>query len=138
MRYARVENGQVVEGPMALPNSWKNISGLNLLSNEQLLSLGWLPWTFIEVPAPGNDWAMTAPLIEIKENEIVETQTYRQKSQEEVQADLENTRIRHGFYRERAYKEESDPLFFKAQRNEIPMSNWLAKVQEIKDRFPTD
>jgi hypothetical protein len=35
-----------------------------------------------------------------------------------------------------AYREEADPIFFKAQRNEAEMSEWEAKVQEIKDRFP--
>jgi hypothetical protein len=37
--------------------------------------------------------------------------------------------------RAEAYRQESDPLFFKAQRGEATMDEWLAKVQEIKDRF---
>lgn len=35
-----------------------------------------------------------------------------------------------------AYSRESDPLFFKAQRGEASMDEWLAKVAEIKARFP--
>lgn len=35
-----------------------------------------------------------------------------------------------------AYVSESDPLFFKAQRGEATMDQWLAKVQEIKNRYP--
>ncbi len=35
-----------------------------------------------------------------------------------------------------AYMTESDPLFFKAQRGEAAMGEWLAKVEEIKARFP--
>lgn len=35
-----------------------------------------------------------------------------------------------------AYKNESDPLFFKAQRGEATMDEWLAKVEEIKARYP--
>lgn len=38
--------------------------------------------------------------------------------------------------RNAAYLSESDPLFFKWQRNEIVQEEWLAKVQEIRDRFP--
>ena len=34
-----------------------------------------------------------------------------------------------------AYK-ETDNLFFKAQRGEIEMSEWLAAVQAIKEKFP--
>lgn len=35
-----------------------------------------------------------------------------------------------------AYRDESDPLFFKAQRGEATIDEWLAKVAEIKARFP--
>jgi hypothetical protein len=35
-----------------------------------------------------------------------------------------------------AYKLESDPLFFKAQRGEATMQEWQEKVAEIKARFP--
>lgn len=35
-----------------------------------------------------------------------------------------------------AYKEEADPLFFKAQRGEATQQEWLNKVAEIKTRYP--
>jgi hypothetical protein len=35
-----------------------------------------------------------------------------------------------------AYRDEADPLFFKAQRDEGTIEEWEAKVQEIRDRFP--
>lgn len=35
-----------------------------------------------------------------------------------------------------AYKIEADPLFFKAQRGETTKAEWIAKVAEIKARFP--
>lgn len=38
--------------------------------------------------------------------------------------------------RSAAYIKEADPLFFKAQRGEATMDEWLAKVAEIKARFP--
>jgi hypothetical protein len=38
--------------------------------------------------------------------------------------------------RAEAYRIESDPLFFKAQRGEATMNDWLAKVEEIKARYP--
>jgi len=40
--------------------------------------------------------------------------------------------------RTEAYRSESDPLFFKAQRNEATMEEWVAKVNEIKTRYPKD
>jgi hypothetical protein len=38
--------------------------------------------------------------------------------------------------RAKAYTSEADPLFFKTQRNEATEAEWLAKVAEIKARFP--
>jgi hypothetical protein len=40
--------------------------------------------------------------------------------------------------RKTAYETEADPLFFKAQRGEIPLSDWLKKVEEIKQRYVID
>ena len=37
--------------------------------------------------------------------------------------------------RAEAYKNESDALFFKAQREEITMQEWLDKVNEIKAKY---
>jgi hypothetical protein len=38
--------------------------------------------------------------------------------------------------RQKAYKDEADPLFFMYQRGEISMQEWLDKIKEIKQRFP--
>ena len=35
-----------------------------------------------------------------------------------------------------AYRDEADPLFFKYQRDEATKEEWLAKIAEIKARFP--
>lgn len=40
--------------------------------------------------------------------------------------------------RAEAYRNESDPLFFKAQRGEATHEEWLDKVNEIKTRYPKD
>jgi hypothetical protein len=37
--------------------------------------------------------------------------------------------------RAEAYRNESDPLFFKAQRGEVEQQVWLDKVAEIKERY---
>lgn len=42
----------------------------------------------------------------------------------------------HEQMRAEAYRNESDPLFFKAQRGEIELQVWLDKVEEIKSRYP--
>jgi hypothetical protein len=38
--------------------------------------------------------------------------------------------------REDAYKAESDPINFMYQRGEATQEEWLAKIAEIKNRFP--
>lgn len=38
--------------------------------------------------------------------------------------------------REEAYRNEADPIFFKAQRGEATNEEWLAKVEEIRTRYP--
>ena len=38
--------------------------------------------------------------------------------------------------RRAAYAAESDPLFFMSQRGEATPQEWLAKVAEIKARYP--
>jgi hypothetical protein len=38
--------------------------------------------------------------------------------------------------RKAAYIAESDPLFFKYQRDEATKDEWLAKIEEIKARYP--
>lgn len=35
-----------------------------------------------------------------------------------------------------AYREEADPLFFKLQREKTTQEEWLAKIAEIKTRYP--
>ena len=35
-----------------------------------------------------------------------------------------------------AYSAEADPLFFMSQRGEATEAEWLAKIAEIKARFP--
>jgi len=35
-----------------------------------------------------------------------------------------------------AYRNESDPLFFQAQRGEATNQEWLDKIAEIQARFP--
>ena len=136
MKYAYVQNGVIVEGPKGLPRAWRNTSGFNLLPPEELIALGWLPWRLVEVSAPGSSWVATTPTIEIKATEVVETQTYRQKTQEEkdeeARQQIENNRQA----RAEAYREEADPLFFKSERGEATREEWLAKIEEIRNRFP--
>ena len=50
-------------------------------------------------------------------------------------AKTEQTNLQNKLLRANAYREESDPIFFKAQRGETTIEEWLAKVEEIKNRW---
>jgi hypothetical protein len=41
--YCLVENDSIIDGPRPLPDGWRNISGLNCLTDEELKTHGWLP-----------------------------------------------------------------------------------------------
>lgn len=43
--------------------------------------------------------------------------------------------IDNSILRANAYRNESDPIFFKEQRGEVPPGTWLALVGEIKLRY---
>jgi len=50
----------------------------------------------------------------------------------QTQWNIENVQL----VRQQAYEQEADPLFFRAQRGEIPEQEWLDKIEEIKKRYP--
>lgn len=60
--------------------------------------------------------------------------TYDWNGSEWVKSDREN--LANKSLRAIAYKEESDPLFFKWQRGDATEQEWLDKVAEIKQRYP--
>ena len=66
----------------------------------------------------------------LTEEELAQREIDIKKSEEQQALLIEQ-------FRAQAYREESDPLFFKAQRGEATTEEWLAKVEEIRARFPS-
>lgn len=69
-------------------------------------------------------------IIELTAEEVAEREAYARdvlpgKIRKRVESD-----------RAAAYRTEADPLFFKAQRGEATNDEWLAKIEEIKARYP--
>jgi hypothetical protein len=69
-----------------------------------------------------NVWTQVWNVIALTSEEIVQQQA-KHAAQVEAQ-------------RAEAYRNESDPLFFKSQRGEVSVQLWLDKVAEIKARYP--
>ncbi len=89
MKYAYVENGQVKDIRQSLPNVWSNISNFNTLDDNTVKGFGWLPYTFIEGQT-GDDYIILASGFEILENEVIEHQITRLKTDEENENDKQN------------------------------------------------
>jgi len=77
------------------------------------------------------------PATPVVENGEVFTVQVVDKSTEELEEELGNLNREMKAARATAYREVSDPLFFKAQRGEATMEEWLAKVAEIKTQYIT-
>jgi hypothetical protein len=77
------------------------------------------------------------PAQPVIENGEVFTVQVVDKSPEELAEDLAAQNLAAKAARAAAYRQESDALFFKAQRGEVTMETWLLKVAEIKAQYPT-
>jgi hypothetical protein len=71
--------------------------------------------------------------VEMTAEEIAERQAQEAAWQAEANARL---KAQQEAARHAAYTEEADPLFFKWQAGEGTEADWLAKRQEIRDRYP--
>jgi hypothetical protein len=60
----------------------------------------------------------------------------REMTEAEKELYLANYAISQDQLRLEAYRNESDPLFFKYQRGEATQEQWLSTVEEIKQRYP--
>jgi hypothetical protein len=89
MKYALVEDGLVKESNRMLPRNWKNISNFYLLDQETLKSYGWFPYRFEPASIPENGIS-DGSYYEITEQEVVEIQTYRIKTELEIEIELDS------------------------------------------------
>ena len=72
--YCLIENDEIIDGPRPLPSGWKNISGLDCLSDEELKNLGWLPITQINPTYDSETEKLGNPTLDsIGEDEVIYT-----------------------------------------------------------------
>ena len=87
---------------------------------------GWklLPDGLVGVPLRHIKWVDGDP-VEMSDEEKTALEPFPEETLEEI-AQL----------RRATYQEEADPIFFRWQRGEATEEEWLAKVDEIKARYP--
>jgi Phage tail assembly chaperone protein len=131
MNYCLIKNGQMIDGPRALPNSWENVSGLQFLNAEELKNLGWLPHR-IE-PVVEQYKVITNTVFTVGSDEVVESYTTRDMTADEISA--EQSAQWHGIRVTRNQKlVESDYT----QLNDAPLTdaeklNWVTYRQALRD-----
>lgn len=81
MNYCFVENNTIVEGPRSLPRSWRNISGLDQMSEIGLRSIGWLP---VRIDEGAVDDKYVGSMFAINPTEVVEVKLWSKYSESEL------------------------------------------------------
>jgi len=112
-----------------LPNTSFGAGGPTLAQIEEL---GYLQVTLWKPYDHATEKLVACPAY-VEDNQVF-TITVEPKTQEDLDADAAAAEAAQKAARAEAYRTESDPLFFKAQRGEATMEEWLAKVEEIKNR----
>lgn len=67
--------------------------------------------------------------------------TQTQPTEEEIEQEIQRLQAEYPRkeaqeQRAAAYKQEADPLFFKYQAGEVSKEEWIAKREEIRQRYP--
>jgi hypothetical protein len=131
MIYAYRENGRWVIA--SLMPRFRGIGGWHTLTDEERAKHGWYPCVEVNAQYNPTTQIRSVPEFVLKDNVVTATYTIWDKPESQVVMEA-MTEARNN--RAAAYAEEADPIFFKAQRGEAEMSEWEAKVQEIRERFP--
>lgn len=132
MQIAKVSDGvieQIDDHRMFFPNT----SFSNGPTPEFLAGNGFLPvYSWLPHNPDTHKLVNVLPYID---RDVVYTVEVQELSQEELDAKAADALTVAKAQRAEAYRVESDPIFFKAQRGEATMDEWLAKVTEIKARY---
>ena len=90
MNYVLIENGNLTDGPRALPMNWRNISGLKFLPEDEIFSLGWKRHRFVPYEGDMTTKVVIDSITEITDTEYIEHQQVREKTQEEKNSEDES------------------------------------------------
>ena len=133
MLIAKIKDNQVIDiadYKSMFPNTSFSANGIDdafLAENSCLRVTVWKPYDHAS-----EKLVTCTPYIQDNQVFTVEVDP---KTQEELDADIACVLANNKAARAEAYRIESDPLFFKAQRGEATMEEWIAKVNEIKARY---
>ena len=83
---------------------------------------------------------VSAGLIQLKADEKIEGDYIVKKSKKELYDEGKLSKEEYNLYidnlRQAAYRQEAEPLGMQVMRGEVKKTEWLAKIAEIKQRYP--
>ena len=137
MDYVKIQNGEVVSYPYTMHNlrlDNPNTSFPEIISENLLVDYGVFRVHHLEQP---NYNRLTEKIVQAEIPTLINEQwcvgwTLVTLSAEEI-ADVITTQK---ISRQLAFTAEADPLFFKWQSGEGTQEEWIAKRQEIRDKYP--
>lgn len=131
MNYCLVQNGVIVDGPRALPNSWENISGLPLLNADALKNLGWLPHRLVEFTEPNK--VITKTVFTVGADEVVESYESRDMTQDEIDSETESHWASVRNERDKKLKDSDYTQLPDAPFTDAEKLNWASYRQGLRD-----
>ncbi len=84
-RYFLIEKGKIVEGPRVLPKAWRNVSGLDKATSDELVAFGWLPEdrTGYE-PFDSATQKRSGPVLKVEKKRVTSVYTVTDKTTKEL------------------------------------------------------
>lgn len=138
--YAKINDGVVVKYPYTEQELFEDNPGVGFppyLTADILTPFNTV--IIVRTGQPTVDYTQNViegtPVFIQERNRWEQTWVVSQATQTEILQRLVDQSMQIKYQRAEAYRTESDPLFFKAQRGEATMQEWLDKVAEIKARY---
>jgi len=132
MKYVYVENGVVSGESRLLPTSWNNISNFNCLDELSLKQYGWFPYRFVQTDI-SDGYKVDGSYIEILEDEVVEYQTKRLKTEQEIYEENQNQWVDIRGRRNIQLSESDWTQIEDSPLSEEMKTEWKVYRQELRD-----
>jgi hypothetical protein len=125
--------GTVTGYPRPLPVSFNNISNFHVLPPDRLRENGWYPVRFVPHPDKTENSIVTGQTFVIEGNEVVQYEQIREKTQEELQQEIDN--------QWENIRGERNSLLLQCDWTQLPdapvseemLSDWVTYRQALRD-----
>lgn len=139
--YAKIIDGQVAQYPYSVQALYEDNPNVGFPANLTDEMLGrFNAVRIIQTERPEHDHTKNCneadPVYHEARDQWEQTWVLTDATQEEIDQRLVEQAEERRQRRAAAYRDESDPLYFQEQRGDVPLGTWLAKVAEIKARYP--